>query len=252
MPSSPSPPPHSWTRDWMREYPKSPTPKGKPERPGRVCYYCPSQPGHTPSSSSRITRTRHAAASRQWPQMPSFLAHLGDAQPTHPSSRALQHQQSGANSCLYTVFVHVVMPRVPAPASPTSPLSRVPRQNDITNSPAPNSIPPRICNSHHSQVPSQRPPRTPPAKCQKKGVPQSGINPPPSPLTASISTQPTRPHLAAVPCRSPRTRDPPTSLTSSSSPSSPTHEKSCKHACTHDTEADVPIRLPFFRGGRGR
>lgn len=29
MPSSPSPPPHSWTRDWMREYPKSPTPKGK-------------------------------------------------------------------------------------------------------------------------------------------------------------------------------------------------------------------------------
>lgn len=70
-------------------------------------------------------------------------------------------------------------------------------QNDITNIPAPNSIPPRICNSHHSQVPSQRPPRTPPAKCQKKGVPQSGINPPPLP--------PDRKHLypthAPAPCR---------------------------------------------------
>lgn len=241
----------------MREYPKSPTPKGKPERPSRVCYFCPSQPGHTPSSSSRITRTRHAAASRQWPQMPSFLAHLGDAQPTHPSSRALQHQQSGANSCLYTVFVHVAMPRVPAPASPTSPLSRVPRSPSTTKTTSRTS-PPQIP-SHlefatpttaKSQAKDHQEPHQPNAK--KKVCHNRASIPPPSPLTASISTQPTRPHLAAVPCRSPRTWDPPTNLTSSSSPSSPTHEKSCKHACTHDTEADVPIRLPFFWGGRGR
>lgn len=139
------------------------------------------------------------------PQMPSFPLTL-DAQPTHPSSRVLQHRQSGGNSYVYSCrnasstsnsFHHVT-------AQPG--LLRIQHhQQRHHQHHRPKFHPSRIYNSHHRQVPSAPgPTRTPPPdKCPpKKGVPPSGSNPPLPPDRKHL--YPTHAPVAAVPCRSPR------------------------------------------------
>lgn len=168
----------------------------------------PSQPGHTPSSSTRIMRTRHAVASRQWPPNAKFPPSPWMPNPLTP----LLVFSNISRAVATPLFVHVVMPRAAGhhlhhvTTQPGLSLIQHHQQKSPTS-------PPQIPSLPNLQLPSQAgPKRTRTNKNPTKQMPTKKVCHNraailPSPLTASISTQPTRPHrtyLAAVPCRSPR------------------------------------------------
>lgn len=202
----------------------------------------PSQPGHTPSSSTRIMRTRHAVASRQWPPNAKFPPSPWMPNPLTP----LLVFSSISRAVATPMFVHVVMPRAAGhhlhhvTTQPGLSLIQHHQQKSPTS-------PPQIPSLPNLQLPSQAGPKRTttnknPTKQmpKKKGVPQSGSNPPIPPDRKHLyPTHAPAPHL---PCRRavpfPSTHIT-TNLTSSSSPRTPHPRKepsqeegeSNRHAC---------------------
>lgn len=223
LPSSPSPPPPRWTRHRMREYHG---PQHQKAKTSGACYFCPSvpagphpllvDPGHENTACRRVAPVAAKC------QVSSFTL---DAQPTHPSSRVLQHQQSGGHSSVCSCR-NASSSRTSSPPRHHSAGSLAPPAppTETTNITASNSIPPEfttpITGRSQAHQDQQEPHQTNAKK--KKGVPQSGSNPPIPPDRKHLCpTHAPAPHL---PCRRavpfPSTHRT-TNLTSSSSPRTP-------------------------------
>lgn len=199
----------------MREYHG---PQHQKAKTSGVCCFCPSVPaGPHPllvDPDHENTACRRVAPVAPKCQVSSFTL---DAQPTHPSSRVLQHQQSGGHSYVCSCR-NASSSRTSSPPRHHSAgsLAHPAPPTEITNITASDSIPPEFTTpttgrsqAHQDQ---QEPHQT---NAKKKRCTTIGHQSSHPPLTASISTQPTRPHrayLAAVPCRSPRPTQRPTSL----------------------------------------
>lgn len=143
LPSSPSPPPPRWTRHRMREYHG---PQHQKAKTSGVCYFCPSVPaGPHPllvDPDHENTACRRVAPVAPKCQVSSFTL---DAQPTHPSSRVLQHQQSGGNSSVCSCR-NASSSRTSSPPRHHSAgsLAHPAPPTEITNITASNSIPPEF------------------------------------------------------------------------------------------------------------